>query len=325
MSELKVNLQPTSRQFLAKYLGFCAKSVQNGKLQKGEFVILPTLLPNHSKSMYLPDLEYTSEFWDLVSGIDDYSLTKLYPEKLYVISSYLIQDLFIDFKTSTDHTAYLQSLTENLSKILLPEYLDRIGDITFYEVPFGTLGSFSRTRRPDGKFDIVFTHRSDMPIQNIGRTLLMAIYLTTQSGFNDVGTLGWHRRNAIVDFLAKHTLLKDFVDFQTDTEISPKMISDSQLFLTKLGITYANNMNPDLIRYHLSPNEHKLFDLLWKNQGALITFDEAGDCIWGDTSDKFSLEALAKLVEGIRRKIRTCGINTDPIKTLRKRGYLLTA
>lgn len=56
----------------------------------------------------------------------------------------------------------------------------------------------------------------------------------------------------------------------------------------------------------------------------VVTFDEAAEAIWKDEMDsKFSLYALAKTFENLRRKIKNQGIYKEVIRTQRGSGYVL--
>ena len=56
-----------------------------------------------------------------------------------------------------------------------------------------------------------------------------------------------------------------------------------------------------------------------------LLFHSAAEAVWKEQVDqKFSLYALVKLVENLRRKIRVSGINKPLIHTLRRQGYVLT-
>jgi len=62
---------------------------------------------------------------------------------------------------------------------------------------------------------------------------------------------------------------------------------------------------------------------LIRNAGQIVSFDDMADIIWKDNSDqKFSLEAIAKIIQNIRIKIRTLGIIKEIIFTKRGSGYL---
>jgi DNA-binding response OmpR family regulator len=56
----------------------------------------------------------------------------------------------------------------------------------------------------------------------------------------------------------------------------------------------------------------------------VVSFESCAKAVWGNECDeKFSLYALAKIVENLRKKIYASGINNDILKTVRKKGYLL--
>ena len=74
----------------------------------------------------------------------------------------------------------------------------------------------------------------------------------------------------------------------------------------------------------LSLKEHKVFTQLIKHKREIVCFDKIGKVIWGgEFYDKFSIFAITKLIERLRKKIKKIGISSEIIQTVRKRGYVL--
>ncbi len=71
----------------------------------------------------------------------------------------------------------------------------------------------------------------------------------------------------------------------------------------------------------LSKSERALLFCLMDHKEETVTFDDLASAVWGDVF--FSLEALAKIVERIRIKVKKIGVEKNIILTVRKIGYCL--
>jgi len=79
------------------------------------------------------------------------------------------------------------------------------------------------------------------------------------------------------------------------------------------------------ISQKLSPQERQVLKKLAEKPGKIITHDQLAKILWRQKADeKFSLWAITKIVEKIRRKIRLLGINHQLIITIYGKGYQLT-
>jgi len=72
----------------------------------------------------------------------------------------------------------------------------------------------------------------------------------------------------------------------------------------------------------LSDSEEKVFDLLFKNKNTIILFEQIGDTLWKD-NEKYSLQAISKIIERIRKKFVIYGLHKEIIFTKRGKGYVL--
>ena len=74
---------------------------------------------------------------------------------------------------------------------------------------------------------------------------------------------------------------------------------------------------------NLTKQEEKVLKELVGNTGNYVTFDKIGEILWEDKIDeKYSLSAMAKVMENLRRKIKGIGVNKEVIFTKRGKGYL---
>lgn len=101
-----------------------------------------------------------------------------------------------------------------------------------------------------------------------------------------------------------------------------ELIEKSNKYLEKLGFskkTVIDSTNPIF-----TEKESLLLEELINNQGKILTFEKCSEILWEDESfEKFSLEAIAKVIENIRKKIRELGINKEVIFTKRGSGCFL--
>lgn len=318
---------------LARYICFTARSIQVRKFPMGGFLVLPYLVPGNPKAVHFPDLGFSARFWKRLKQHEKYSLTQDFPkeaidEAVAHLTSYVIPDTKYIMQDFNNHLPEFISLGQ---KVLdFDTFLPKIAEIKILLTEFGTAGSFSKKQLSDGRWNIYITSRTDMPWQNIFKTLIQAFIIITQVGqINDVGTVGWYQRNAILKYLIEHTPFKDLLKFNSPShyegEGSGVRLLDNLKYLSKLGYPPTPNLDVQKLQQELTPQEKDLFDALYNSKGVLITFDQAAEVVWKDeVEEKYSLQALAKLIEGIRKKIKQQGIHQDIISTLRRRGYLLT-
>lgn len=316
---------------IARYICFTARSIQIGKFPSGGFVVLPYLVPGNPRAVHFPDFPYSKKFWATLKKHKNYSLTQDFPESA-------IDELTNHLKSyeSSNLSENSESLTKNFythlpefirigSEILdFKELLPKIAEIKILLTDLGTAGSFSKKQNSDGTWSLYVTARVDFPFQNLFKVLIQAFIIISQPGvLNDVGTVGWYQRNAILKYLTEHTPLKAFLSHKQQITNDEQLSSDNMKFLTKLGYPPTNALDIQKISSLLTPQEKLLFEALYNNRGVLVTFDQAGEIVWkNEIDEKFSLQALAKLVEGIRKKITAQGIHQEVITTLRRRGYL---
>ena len=92
---------------------------------------------------------------------------------------------------------------------------------------------------------------------------------------------------------------------------------------------FVNQFSPqekiDLLKSEIfSPQEGRLLKCLQEKKGKIVSFDQTSQILWGRNSyDKYSPQAMAKVIENIRRKIQDQGINKEVIFTKRGKGYSL--
>ncbi|MFZ3301142.1 MAG: helix-turn-helix domain-containing protein [Microgenomates group bacterium] len=171
------------------------------------------------------------------------------------------------------------------------------------ETKYGTVGSFNK---------YIMTNRIGNSKQEFEKTFALMNLLLKNKDRGEIGDIVWHKRNAVIEYL--------FGKFKSKQSIELEKIS--QEYLEKLGFKQEEikiNINNPIF----TKQEKDVLGVLIRNTGQIVSFDDLADIIWKDKSDqKFSLEAIAKIIQNIRIKIRTLGINKEIIFTKRGSGYL---
>jgi len=320
----KIRFISQDKAEIARYICFTARSIQLGKFNKDNYYVLPRLVPGHPQSINFPDFTYSSKFWKELEKLKNYSLTEkylVYPvsEVIDHLKNYQIPNTTdLQNQFTANWTKFLQVGENSIS-------VKQVSDIRILITEYGSIGSFSRSQNSDGTYRVYVTSRFDFPWQNIYKTLLQALILIDQPGTNnDVGTIGYHQRNAILRHLLTRTPLhKLHVYSQTTVTHTHKLIAESQNYLARLGFPVQPSLNPTKLINLFTPQENSLFAALNSQKGRVVTFDEAGLAVWGNEVDqKYSLYSLAKLIENLRKKLRLAGHQKQHIYTLRKQGYL---
>ncbi len=74
----------------------------------------------------------------------------------------------------------------------------------------------------------------------------------------------------------------------------------------------------------LQQKEIEILKLLIDKKSIVVSFDEIAQTYWKDAwQEKFSLSAIAKIIEKIRKSLLRNEIKFEVIGTVRKRGYIL--
>lgn len=179
-----------------------------------------------------------------------------------------------------------------------------IEGITFdlLNTEYGTVGSYHKN---------VMTHRIGNTKEEFEKTFTLMKLLLQNKDRGEIGDVVWHKRNAVIEYL--------FGKLKTIDSLT--LSKESNEYLERLGFG-EKIVIPKL--NNLTRQEEDVLNLLQANQGSVVSFDEVANVLWKDkTDDKFSLEAMAKVIENIRKKIKAVGINKELIFTKRGSGYLL--
>jgi DNA-binding response OmpR family regulator len=81
---------------------------------------------------------------------------------------------------------------------------------------------------------------------------------------------------------------------------------------------------PQLFPINLTKKETDFMNLLIRNPGQVVSFDQISLALWKEKSyDKFSLNAIAKIAQRIREKLKAHDIEPNYLKTSTGKGYTL--
>jgi hypothetical protein len=316
----------------ANYICFLASQIQAGIYQKHGFLVLPNET-SHPKTVYFPDFPYSSKFWKLIQKSSHKSVARFFPKEardeiLQIIPSTPV------VAPSTSWSRKQILLLKTLKELgLFQKELKMISSIAVLLTPYGTIGSFHHIIRKSGKIDIFITQRLNNPIEYLIKTIILALLLIQNPRY---AYEQWQEKQNIADFLLSSTKLVNIFPPCRLAPVVPeklpaKYLLDSQKYLRKLSFDnkkklkivndriYYGDKNIDRI---LSPQEKKVLIALIIKGNKIIIHDELAKVLWkGKADEKFSLWAITKLIQKIRTKLKSSGINTNVIYTVYSRGY----
>lgn len=320
--------------FESQYICFLAKGISLGEYQNSGFAVLPHLNSKNPKSVYFPDLEYTAKFWKSIVSNPNRNLSHLFPkpaieeikEKLskYKVGKY---EKEIE-KIKNEWKRIDKDFFNDVDKFLhFEKSLAKIDEINILITPYGTIGSFNPPR-VGNKFKLFVTSRVDMHVGNIAAGILQNLYIIENNIGGEIGEDKYIKRMSAIAFLFENTIFKKYYPkynnlLKNDFGCDLKTINKSNEYLEKLGFKQEEikiNINNPIF----TKQEKDVLIALIRNKGQIVTFDEVADIVWKEEADnKFSLVAIAKIIQNIRIKIRAIGINKEVIFTKRGSGYIL--
>ncbi len=146
----------------------------------------------------------------------------------------------------------------------------------------------------------------------------------------------WREIESAIDWLMHesslslgYSLREPTIKNQRSSQIA-KYRQDSTAYLTRLGLNQVSawNQTSQGLTYGTIPitgltvNELLLLEKLFTKRNVTVTYDELADTLWPNGKN-FSLFAISKEVERLRRKLYELGIHTPVILAHRKVGYSL--
>jgi hypothetical protein len=314
-----------------------------GFYKTNNFVVLPKKVSASAANLVIfPDLNYQSilKFWKMASKIDIYTT----PFTINPILRLKFKELLSktnSIKPEYEKVMKLWSKAENevLNEIsrILPDKKSLIKKVTIYPTTTGTSCSFSLNQKGG---EMIIYLRDDQGIHAITEAIITS--LTREDIYDKLDGI-WQESEIITDFLVTQTsIAKVLQKYEKESYYTPTLKGTrhkdsgnlnklSEEYYKKLNIPNFNNpfslngLTPEINKepiQNLTQNEKQIMYLLIKNSNNTVSFDEVSDIIFKDDT-KFSLFALAKVMQRLREKLEKNGISGSFIQTVRGKGYLL--
>lgn len=344
---ININIEYNNLSEYRRFVQICLQ-IQRGFYQSKRFFLSHDLLKYENRQVYIPDVDISSipEFWDLLkeNNSNPY-ITSIFPlvEKLNEksIKIPLIPIEKIE-EIKKKLTSYLKNPLKDIFS-LFPQLESKDITVIIRPTQFGTVGSFERARINKESVEIEVTYRIDADYSHLLEIILSSIVFGIKYEKNRRVVKWqeeWEINESIVDFFLQKTFLSKYSqDYVGTMEVieNPEiyyldLIAKSKEIYEKLGYpinTYVEIkddmifINGELPKKPFTDPEKKIIKSLIDKKGRLITNDELQDVLWEGNYDKYSLWALAKTIQRIREKIRSCGISSEIIQTVRGKGYLI--
>lgn len=300
--------------------------------QENNIYILPYLKKKNKRCIYYPYLEHNiANFWDNTLKRHD---------KVINNSVILVSKVAKFFESSELDYSSLENGFRDLFSEVWRYFLDNmdylfkdVSNIEIYPTSFG-----SECMRYSWFLEENSTIRLFPRIDaEVSETFKMMIY-ERLCRFGKKYPYEWSERIAISEFTVRNIYNrngwkignKSFL-FGTRDVKDGKLYEESLKYLQKLGFSFSSSLNCrqgnifwNDKQLSLSKQECIVMELLIKNSGKIITYDEIGSAIWqNDFTNKFSLEAISQMVSRIRSKLDDNGVISDIVQNVQGKGYLL--
>lgn len=321
-----------------------AQGIATGFYLVNGFVVVPdTYKGDITELVVFPKLNYMSvpKFWEQVRRIDINNIPVIPPEELFINTNNLVLAHGLHEPEYADlQKTWAQAEDSVLEEIayLLPGLKHSIENIYIYPTKYGTLASFNRPT--DFPSDIHIHLREDADLYALVSAILISI---TRSKVETEYKGLWSESQMIVDWLIGETPLNSVLkEFQPKRKIPPYLvtlrefsdksaITESEKFYKELGVRRTDStfeiksekafVDNQEIR-GLTPKEFQLLQLLISHKGEIVTINNIADVLFHHDSD-FSLYAISKNIERLRKKLEFNGVTGSYIRTVRGEGYLL--
>ncbi len=325
----------------AKRLVEMTHKISNGFYHLHHFLPVPYSIHhgsshNPSHLVYLPNLPYSQipRYWEQLSKLNDQDYDN---EDLLKLANLLLPELMSLAPKPLNPVDLI-----NQSNITLPKIASWLkhafpnlplpSNLIIHPTHFGTLGSFSL---PKDK-TITLYLRTDQDLYTLVELFLSAI-LRPHAGntlYSD-----WEKTEYLVDYLMLESSLKNLLPKNsswspttTPPNYNQALIDESRSFISKLGIpnpasnhfkvkdnsVYFGNLNLST----LTSREILIMKKLIESSPIPVTNDQIADLIFSNDS-KFSLTAIGKTIERLRKKLNILGISSSYIATASGIGYYL--
>lgn len=322
-----------------------AHQTANGFYRINGFVVVPeSYKGDKTHLVILPDLPYIQipHFWDKVKRLDIRSVPMEVPEELIKP----MEELLHEYPQKEPSYHALMNLWDrafldffDAVYDVIPGLAGCVKNVIIYPTASGTTASFNRVS--DFPCDVHIHLRVDSDIFVVASSILTA--LTRSRVYTKYKGL-WSESQLLVDWLVEETPIHQALSKYQTNRLSPHSMTitrdyfdkhaleASDVFYAKLGIARLRShfeVQGSVIKLddkpmrELSMNEFKLLNLLIEHRGEVVPTSRIADVLFSDDAE-FSLYAIAKNVERLRKKLEFNGVTGSYIKTIRGEGYLLS-
>lgn len=188
----------------------------------------------------------------------------------------------------------------------------------------GTMGSFTTLQKDPYVFRLYTRSDLDTPIRSYLGMLIREVYPNRP----------WVEYQSLQNFLAASTNISKVLNLKPIRDLSiaifnERMLIDNDRIYKELGFSLKRTIsirrnNIELEGYGivdiLTKNEDKILKLILENGKNITTIENIGESLW-QNPDNFSLQAITKLIERIRSKLKILGLNKNIIHTVHGKGY----
>jgi len=311
-----------------------AYNIKNGFFQKQGFHVLPYTVPHNSRVIYFPKLNYAKipDFWDKVKQTTQQLVEKndvIIPQVEQVLPSKPLR-----YQHQQKQWKRVQNFFWKKCTTLLPSYFTDIRTLEIRPTQYGSIATGYSYWLKETHYIIVYA-RIDSDFSHIAE----GIFLDRFKKLEQTNRYSWSQTEAIIDFILTETYLKTLFPSYKKTVLSleqqqsGKLAIDSKKYLRTLKLpsqTLLTVKNKQIRIHNKTPSvifttsEKRLLYKLIKKRGSVVTYDEIAYVVWKNKADKkFSLYAISKLVQRIRRKITVMGLHSRIIQAIKTQGYIL--
>jgi hypothetical protein len=337
MDNLKIDIQSNLLGNAYAVFLTCSMLAQNYYLDKG-FIAVTSGFLGEPLLIGLPnlDLNKVKNFWDIAKKYDYNHLPT--PDDASILGLLQILEETDNKISLEDSKEFIQNIKIKLFNYLVslfPEIKNSKTKITIYITNYGSLCSFLYPlKQVDGEFQgYIFLRKDTSPAH-----LLEGVFSCLAGQALDE-KYSWHQRESIIDFLCESFL--DYAGirkhgFKTTTKIIKgevslesiynyfKFLKDNRLQLKTLlkikseVIEVFNNEVSDIF----STKEMRILKAFIDAPYHSLSYDNLASIIW-ESNEDFSLWAINKTIERIRKKLISEGLPKTIIRTIRNYGYCL--
>ncbi|MFZ6022585.1 MAG: winged helix-turn-helix domain-containing protein [Patescibacteria group bacterium] len=319
----------------AQRVVFVAQMIQSYFYQIKGFLVLPDIATDSVNTIYFPNLPIVHHpyFWKKVfeegqveGNISRDIIEQIKTELPKVSPPTLIQSQWD--KVAPEFWNHLQTY--------LPEVSAKINKLVIRQTAYGSRASGVRKKKSQPG-EVTIYLRFDAKLSHIPA----AIFIATLDNIHKNGLLygfNWEERQAIGDFLLCHTSLAGLFPKHESTilavrkEPTLELRNQSRAFLTSLGFPPKRLFTVDDTRQvaineerlPLRPKEKEVMSLLIEKRNQIVSANDIAERLWAEEAQsKYSLYAISKVVERLRKQVQAHGIFPGIIETRRGQGFVL--